>query len=264
MLILREMKACRYLLTMALAALCSCGGANGGGAGGDQPEAVVKANRRCPVPVENVGFVNSVALSGDTLVYTCMVTERSVDLEVLGRAVGAVKRTMLPTLASLFDSDPGLLEELRANDWILSVRYTDARGRTLAVDFPAAEVGTGSLTDYNPETALADELTLSKASLPAQIAPGVTVTDVVDRGGMVVFECDVDERMEPEAMANLRRVRSQLRMSMSEALASAGDAEVERLVDVTTAAGRGIAYRYKGTLTGDTLTISFLPSELAR
>lgn len=263
MLILREMKAWKYLIAVVLPALCGCGGCSGGASGGGQPDVVAAANRRCPVPVENVGFVNSVTLSGDTLVYTCMVTERSVDLEVLGRALGAVKRTMQPTLASLFDADPGLLDALHDNGWILSVRYTDARGRTLAVDFPADEVGADP-AGFDPETALADELALSKASLPAQIAAGVTVTDVVDRGGMVVFECDVDERLEPAAMANLRRVRSQLRMSMSEALNSGGDADVERLVDVTTSAGRGIAYHYTGTVTGDTLTISFPPSELVR
>lgn len=229
-----------------------------------QPAAVAAANKRCPIPVENVGFVNSITLSNDTLVYACMVTEPTVDLERLSLTPGALKRTMLPTIPSLFEGAPDLLEDLTANGRVLSVRYTDARGRRLNVDFNADEVDPSTTPTISAEQRLADEIEISRASLPTRLADAITIVDMVDRDGLVVFCCDVDETLQPDAMKGLRRALTQIRYSMSEALHAESDADIDAFVNITRNAGRGIAYFYKGTLTGDTATIAFSRSELER
>lgn len=255
------MKPILTLCCAATLALLSCSGR------GSTSDAVSRAAARCPIPVENVGFISSISLHTDTLVYICNVTEQGVNIPSLATHTDAMKRAMAPTITTLFDNDPALLDELREKKWILSVRYRDTRGGALTLDFTPGELSgeaTASRT-IDPEQRLADEISLSRSSLPAQMADAIVIRDIVDRDGYVVFECSVDEDIAgSDAMTDLRRNIPAIRASMREALGAEGDTDVERLVDVTTTAGRGIAYRYTGTVTGDTLSIAFTSDELRR
>lgn len=257
------MKPITHLCCAAAMLLASCSGA-------DKTSApVARADSRCPIPIENVGFISSIGLHADTLVYVCNVTEPGISLKAMAGKADAMKRTMAPTITTLFDTDPELLDELRKHKWILSVRYHDTRGGAVTLDFHPDELSENAImataATINPEQRLADEIALSRSSLPARMADAITITDVVDINGYVVFECSVDESIAGDgAMANLKENAAGLRASMAEALASEGNPDVERLVDVTTAAGRGISYRYTGSESGDTMSVAFSPQELVR
>ena len=254
-----------HLTILAAAALltASCSGS------GNSSDPVAKAASQCPIPVENVGFISSISLNSDTLTYVCNVTDRSINLEGLSRNTDAMKRTLMPVITSLFDSQPDLLDKLRSEKWTLSVRYVDPQGTSLRLAFSPDELSEqaahAASATLDPEQRLADEIALSKSSLPASMTDAIVIDDICDRNGYVVFECSVDETAAGDgAMENLRDSAAEIRASMAESLSSEGDPDVDRLVDVTTAAGRGLAYRYTGTISGDTLTIAFSPAELRR
>ena len=257
------MKPVIQLCCAAAMLLASCSGSD------KTSGPVALADSRCPIPIENVGFISSISLHADTLVYVCNVTTPGISLEAMAGKTDAMKRAMTPTITTLFDNDAELLDELRERGWTLSVRYHDTRGGSVTLDFTPDELSEKAImataTAINPEQRLADEIALSRSSLPARMADAITITDVVDRNGYVVFECSVDESIAgSDAMPNLRENASELRASMGEALATEGSPDVERLVDVTTAAGRGISYHYTGSVSGDTMSVSFSPQELMR
>ena len=88
---------------------------------------------------------------------------------------------------------------------------------------------------------------------------------VVDDGTMVTYECLVDEKTaEISNLDNLRAAAPAIRSEMARSFLSHGDADVDRLVDITVAAGRGIRYLYRGSVSGDTMSIAFSKSELVR
>lgn len=247
-----------------------CVMATGCSGNSDAVSAVARANSRCPIPIENVGFVSAISLSGDTLVYDCMVTEAGIDLAALAGHTAEMKRAMQPSIATLFDTDPGLLEKLRADRLTLSVRYHDAAGHWLSVEFHPDELAADAADKeksepLDPERRLADELALTAAGLPAEMVPGITIVEVADTLGYVEFRCSVDETgLHAGALDSLKTHAAEIRHNMSQALLSEGDPAVDRMVDITLSARRGLRYRYTGSRTGDTLSIAFAPSELVR
>ena len=223
---------------------------------------VREAAGHCPVTIEGVGFVRNISLEGDTLVYDCTVTNRDVDIEALAGNTESVKRVMLPEILRLFDGNPELLEAIRADRLVLSVRYMGQNsGKPLVVDFAPEELASGRGADapYNPERRLADEIAISKAALPAQLAEGIDVVDIDTLDGMVTFFCTVKEEIAgDDAISNLRSNAREMHTEMLGALRGAtGDGDVNTLVEIATGAGYGIAYRYEGNVTGDTLSLNF-------
>lgn len=223
----------------------------------------------CPIPIENVGFISGIELHADTLVYLCSVTSAGVDLPNLGEAREAMKRTMLPSMRSLFADNAALMDRVRQKGWVVSVRYTDKAGHRLDLDFPAAEVSAaidGSAAAVaDPEQRLADEIKLANASLPAPMAPAIMMTRMTDDGKMITYVCEVDETVaDTDAIANIRSAAPEIRREMLAALHAAGEPDVERLVEITGSAGRGIRYLYRGDTTGDTVSIAFSADEIKR
>lgn len=242
------------------AALSGCGGRSA------TDEILKSANSRCPIPVENVGFVSSITLCGDTLVYTCNVTEPGVNVDGLASRADAVKRILRPMLPGLFTADARLLDELRDKGWTLSIRYVDGAGKRCDLNYAATELTERALGESpSPEQRLADEVDVANASLPARMAPAITMERVVDEGGMVTYICIVDEKTaQISNLDNLRASAPAIRSEMARSFLSHGDADVDRLVDITVAAGRGIRYLYRGSESGDTMSIAFSKGELVR
>lgn len=230
---------------------------------------VKMASGHCPVTIDNVGFIKEITLQGDTLLYDCAVTNATIDLPALSTRMDNVRRVMAAQLPALFAKNTELLEAVLDAGLTLSVRYTDTSGRSMRVDFPAPElrrITTPGKTaaSSTPEQRLADEIAISRASLPAEMASGIMITDIVDRGDMLVFECTVDEAVAGnDAIKRLRANRDAISSEMRQTLTSRASHDINTLVSITTAAGRGIAYRYTGSDSRDTMTVSFTPRDLA-
>lgn len=227
------------------------------------------AAAHCPVTIEGVGFVRDIRLSGDTLVYDCSVTNREVNIEALRGSAASVKRVMLPGILRLFDNNPELLEAVRANGLILSVRYGGVDGGApLVVDFQDADLAPDDVrkprVDSDPHKRLADEIIVSRATLPARLAEGIDVVNVDTAARMVVFYCRVDENVAgPDAIDNLTSNADAIRAEMLDVLKSGTDSDVAALVEIATDADYGIAYRYEGSLTGKAVEIGF-PVEILK
>lgn len=221
------------------------------------------AAAHCPVTIEGVGFVREIRLSGDTLVYDCSVTNREVNIEALRGSAASVKRVMSPGILRLFDNNQELLEAVRANGLILSVRYSGVDGGApLVVDFQDADLAPEeerkSCTGADPQKRLADEIAVSRATLPARLADGIDVVNVDTVAGMVVFFCRVFEDIAGiDAIDNLKSNAGSIRSEMLDVLKSGTDSDVAALVEIATDAGFGIAYRYEGSGTGKAVEIDF-------
>lgn len=229
---------------------------------------VKMASGHCPVTIDNVGFINDIHLSGDTLVYDCTVTNPDINIAALSERPGDVKRVLAPQITGLFNDNRELLEQVTANNLILSVRYRGHDRSMLTVDFTPSELTEATsdnahATPADPVARLSDEIKLSQASLPVDMADGIVMTAIDDSDMTVNFRCTVDEAVAgTDAIANLRDNRAQIRSMMLSSLRGSTDTDIRRLVEIATSANRGIAYRYTGNLSGDTMSVVFTPAEL--
>lgn len=232
----------------------------------DLENLVACASSHCPIPIPGVGFIREISLHGDTLYYDCAATEPGLDLTERARHADRLKTAMAPQILSLFDRNGELLQAVRDNRLTLTLHYAGAGGSSLDISFAPDEIA--ALPDpgrraMSPEERLQREIALSATALPAQLDEGVMMVDVVDSDSMVVFECVVDESLLGDsAMTRLEANLGRLRAQMLESLTSRSDPDTNTLVEISTAASRGIAYRYTGSLSGRRLAISFPLEEL--
>lgn len=231
---------------------------------------VKNAATHCPIPVEGVGFVKDITLSGDTLIYHCVVTNTDVDIEKLKSNSESVKRVMEPQILTLFDNNPELLEAVRSNKLVLSARYYGSKGGApLSIDFSPEELSgkkeAPPTFSVNPVQRLVDEIAVSRAGLPTKLAEGIDIVDIDTLNSMVTFFCNVNESLAgTDAIKNLRENAAEIRAEMLSAFTSRVDPEINTLVNMSTDAGCGIAYCYTGSLTGDTLNIIFRVEDLKK
>ena len=75
--------------------------------------------------------------------------------------------------------------------------------------------------------------------------------------------CEVDETTaNADAIDNLRAHAAEIAAEMAESLSGSADPDVKRMVGIAMRADHGIAYRYTGSVSGDTVTIAFPASRL--
>lgn len=251
-------KLLRTALGVALAmAVTACGDS--------LDDRVKQVAAHCPITINEVGFVRDIRLSGDTLIYDCTVTNSSIDIEALRKSAEEVRRVMALKIITIFDNNPELLKEITDNELTLSIRYKDRDGRELDIDYSGDELREARHASQrrDPEQRLRDEIAVSRASLPAKMTEGITITDVDDSEGMINFRCEVDEKLAgSDAMASLRLHGAEIREEMLASLRSGTEPDVMQLVEIAVSARRGIAYRYRGSESGDTMTICFTAGEL--
>lgn len=256
------MKRFFYIAYIALAVLlCSCTPS--------LDKLVKNASGHCPITIEGVGFVKEITLSGDTLVYNCVVTSKEVDIEKLRSNAASLKRIMEPQILQLFDHNPELLEAVRKNRLTLSARYVGSQGGTpLVIDFSvddlSQDASESSTYSVDPVQRLMDEIAVSRASLPTQLADGIDIVNLDTLNSMVTFFCEVNESLAgKDAIDNLRENRAEICEEMLSAFTSGTDSDINNLVKMSTDAGCGIAYVYRGSISGDTMDISF-PKEILK
>lgn len=256
------MKKIRLFIVSAVVAVLTAA------CGDSLADKVEMAASHCPVMIDNVGFIKDICLDGDTLVYDCTVTNSDIDIPGLRSQADRVKSVIAPQLPELFRRNSELLDAMLDKGVALAVRYTDGAGNRMSVGFSAGELREiieRGAHEMSPEERLAAEIEISRASLPVEMTVGMTMVGISDENGMVVFDCEVDESVAGhDAIDNLRGNRGAIADDMLASLTSRENSDVNTLVSLTTAAGRGIAYRYRGSVSGDTMMLSFTPGQLAR
>lgn len=253
---------CRFTLLALMVILSACQN--------NLKEQVAQAAAHCPIDITNVGFVNNISLRGDTLVYDCVVTNTTVNLDALAAEADGVKRRMAPTILQLFDSNPAMIKSIQDNHLVLSIRYraaNRAHATPLVINYTTDELRRTTRPEQaesrHPDQVIADEIAISKVNLPVEMAPAVMMTDIYDSGTYIVYVCSVNEEQAgADAMANLRANMPEMRREMLDMFRSGLDKDVQRLVEIALSANHGIAYEYHGSATGDTLTARFTPQEL--
>ena len=89
------------------------------------------------------------------------------------------------------------------------------------------------------------------------------ITDISDTDNMIMFHCEVDETTaNADAIDNLRTHAAEIAAEMAESLSGSADPDVKRMVGIAMRADHGIAYRYTGSVSGDTVTIAFPAARL--
>lgn len=224
---------------------------------------VEQAASHCPVEVKGVGFIKNISLDKDTLVYDVTVTSPSIDLSRLSSRPDEVKATMKSSIVNLFDNNHEMLDALRENAITLQIRYVDRNRASLTLNFSPDDLKAEPSRKASPQEELEAEIQRSKILLPAELAPSVMITDISDTENMIMFHCEVDETTaNADAIDNLRAHSAEIAAEMAKSLSGSADPDVKRMVGIAMRADHGIAYRYTGSVSGDTVTIAFPASRL--
>lgn len=224
---------------------------------------VEQAASHCPVEVKGVGFIKNISLDKDTLVYDVTVTSPSIYLSRLSSRPDEVKATMKSSIVNLFDNNHEMLDALRENAITLQIRYVDRNRASLTLNFSPDDLKAEPSRKASPQEELEAEIKRSKILLPAELAPSVMITDISDTDNMIMFHCEVDETTaNADAIDNLRAHAAEIAAEMAESLSGSADPDVKRMVGIAMRADHGIAYRYTGSVSGDTVTIAFPAARL--
>ena len=191
------------------------------------------------------------------------MTSPSIDLSRLSSRPDEVKATMKSSIVNLFDNNHEMLDALRENAITLQIRYVDRNRASLTLNFPPDDLKAEPSRKASPQEELEAEIKRSKILLPAELAPSVMITDISDTDNMIMFHCEVDETTaNADAIDNLRTHAAEIAAEMAESLSGSADPDVKRMVGIAMRADHGIAYRYTGSVSGDTVTIAFPAARL--
>lgn len=170
---------------------------------------------------------------------------------------------MKSSIVNLFDNNHEMLDALRENAITLQIRYVDRNRASLTLNFSPDDLKAEPSRKASPQEELEAEIKRSKILLPAELAPSVMITDISDTDNMIMFHCEVDETTaNADAIDNLRTHAAEIAAEMAESLSGSADPDVKRMVGIAMRADHGIAYRYTGSVSGDTVTIAFPAARL--
>ena len=214
------------------------------------------ANEQCPLDLEGIGTMESVELSGDTVIYNFTLDE---EFDANANDEAMHDRMINSALANERKS----LEMFNDNGISLRYVFTTPSDKRIIVIITKDEIEEALSRNVSSseaaEEVLMSELASTKSTLPVNMGSGMTMTDVIMNDKNLIYVCTVDESL--YSLSEEDFDRSAAKSAIKKELASPNITEqamIRNLVNTN----RNVVYRYVGNKSGKNIEVVISHNEL--
>ena len=253
------MKKNLLLVTLVafIASLVSCGESK-------IEKMVDSLNNECPISMGVIGEITDVEYENGNVVFNCSVNETLVNIDALNENPDLMKRNIKTVFNNPNGETKELIDMLIEENSGIVYRYTGKEsGKVTSITLSSADItdiNNNSTEEYNPETALEDQVETANAQCPIIIADGMTTTHIAIEGDYVVYNVDVDESM--YSIKTLDSNKAQVKKNMIQEFNGNSDPTIKLFINFCKEANKGVAYKYIGNSSGKICMIKISYSEL--
>ena len=218
------------------------------------------ANKSCPMLVEGVGSIVKISYDGTDIVYTTVVDDNLVDIDLLEQNRKEAKEFVLQEFVNPDNDVKELLDALRPADAGIKMVYVSNRTNKemtirLSVDEIEAVYNNPS-AKASPEKVLQMQVDMANREAPQIVGEGIVLKKVYIEGDYVVFLYDADEDV-----IDLTEMEANREEMIAVLKDNEGDADIIEFQTDCRNAGKGISYHYVGS-NGKTAIFDIPASEL--
>ena len=220
-------------------------------------------NRLCPISLGKYATMDDVTYADGTVTMTYTVADGVMNYESVRNNEDVFRRNMITSFANNDDENlKKLLDAIIDADAQMCVVFKEKEEDGMTVCFTAEELkeGTADQPD-DPYILLQSLLDNTKLQTPHRLAEGLVMTDVRLDGNYFVYVYECDEDLYDIGM--MQQNLSFLKQAVMSEL-NPDDALLGQMIDVLQKTGKGLAYQYTGSKSGQTATVYIESDELKR
>lgn len=226
---------------------------------------VEEANKSCPMSLGLLGELTSVTYEDGNVVFLYTIDEEFVKIEALNSYPDLTKENAVTFVNNATGSLKELLDMLdSAGAGMIFVYKGKESGKTARVELDKDDIKEAlkeSAGNRDAMAVLKTQLKVTNAQMPATIDEGMEMTAVYLDNSFVVYKIVIDENL--YSIDAIRDDYAQVKAEIKETL-TAPNPVLSQFLGLCKENNVGIAYKYVGAVSGESVSIEFPASELSK
>ena len=248
-----RLKNVSVLLCVVMCVFCGC-------AESKLKTAADEANKECPKSLGALGELSSVGYEDNTVTFAFTVDEALLDIDAISSNPNMMKSMIMTGMKNGGASTNKLFEVMAECDASLTIIFKGkASGKEANITYTASELKE-ELNKPVPtkEEQLKAAIASANEQMPLDTGTGIIMTELVEKGDMVVYMAKVTDKAQFKQLANTVNEIKNGQKSMFKIM----DPSMKMFFKMITDAGKGLGYSYYVEGGDKTIDVTYTNAEL--